>query len=559
MNMQVGWLILLTGCRLACPAGEATAWVERLGAAAFAEREAASEALWQMGAAALEAVEEATRHPDPEVRLRSQKLFPMLKMGIRPEWPEALRERGLKSEEMTENELQAFMKELLDQRGVEAYPYLIVQTRGPAEKEALDLLMSQLNEPAGVERILALLTEPATEGQSTLLMEAYLVSDLPDAIQRALKLPHLTETTKKKLINKSVEQLLGFLREKAYNSLRDQASLYASLAPGTARLLYLQAAGEAFLGKPEVASGLIKLAQSLDPEDEVPHYHAGLLLQKMGQHALAGVEWTRVLEIPPKDDVYDINAYLHLGEIHEKLGDPEKAAVALEHALRLYLQAKENGQSMGLVGSDETGLKARIHELRSQGVENRMGEDPIRTSLMVNIANNRVEAYKEAVKKTAMQMNIDVQPYGLRLFEKAPAKLVYDMDTKQLDVFLNDRSMNKGVRLDVEAGTHTFLIRSLDMHYIYEVNTQTGETEKKDSFDVDFLLVIQPNETVRALKDSKLMLDGKAMTWETLEKGILYDFLPENVSFTLEVLNEEGQKVKANFDLDPRKIKPSFP
>jgi hypothetical protein len=252
MNMQVGWLILLTGCRLACPAGEATAWVERLGAAAFAEREAASEALWQMGAAALEAVEEATRHPDPEVRLRSQKLFPMLKMGIRPEWPEALRERGLKSEEMTENELQAFMKELLDQRGVEAYPYLIVQTRGPAEKEALDLLMSQLNEPAGVERILALLTEPATEGQSTLLMEAYLVSDLPDAIQRALKLPHLTETTKKKLINKSVEQLLGFLREKAYNSLRDQASLYASLAPGTARLLYLQAAGEAFLGKPEV-------------------------------------------------------------------------------------------------------------------------------------------------------------------------------------------------------------------------------------------------------------------------------------------------------------------
>ncbi|MDX1944488.1 MAG: hypothetical protein SFU86_03705, partial [Pirellulaceae bacterium] len=83
-------LALLLG-QAANPAAEQIAgWVKQLGDDDFAVRQAASDALWQAGAAAIPALAEAVRSPDAETAYRAKALLDKVRVGIRPNTPPEL-------------------------------------------------------------------------------------------------------------------------------------------------------------------------------------------------------------------------------------------------------------------------------------------------------------------------------------------------------------------------------------------------------------------------------------------------------------------------------------
>src|SRR5688572_571793 len=61
--------------------------IENLGAGDFEKREAATELLWKAGKGAEEALRQAVKSADPEVRTRAEALLARLRLGIRPETP----------------------------------------------------------------------------------------------------------------------------------------------------------------------------------------------------------------------------------------------------------------------------------------------------------------------------------------------------------------------------------------------------------------------------------------------------------------------------------------
>ena len=79
------------GSGSAAPTGdEIDRWVKQLGADDFAARQAATDALWQAGPAALVALTEAARSDDPEVRFRAKAVLDKVRSGVRPDTPPEL-------------------------------------------------------------------------------------------------------------------------------------------------------------------------------------------------------------------------------------------------------------------------------------------------------------------------------------------------------------------------------------------------------------------------------------------------------------------------------------
>ncbi len=88
-SCSIAMVFALAQVAVAAPptSGEIARAIEDLGAADFDKRQAATETLWQAGNAAEEALRQAVKSTDPEVRTRAEALLAKLRLGIRPETP----------------------------------------------------------------------------------------------------------------------------------------------------------------------------------------------------------------------------------------------------------------------------------------------------------------------------------------------------------------------------------------------------------------------------------------------------------------------------------------
>ncbi len=461
--------------------------IEQLGADAFTEREAASAALWDKGEAALPPLREASTHADPEVATRARKLIPLLEMGIRPTWPESRRKAMLESRNLSRDPLRKLIREIHEELGDDAFPFLRFHLRGEASHQATDLL---------------------------------------------------------------IDHLLTLFQREEYELLKERAAACAERAPHEARFLYLQAAGAGFLQEKELAHTLCQQAFEINPDDEVAHYLAAELLRKLNQVQLAIREYHRVLEIPPDQSVYDINAYLRLGNLYERTEEYAKAAFALQRALALYEEGKDRG--LGLVGRTVEEVQAAIENLQSRAIAAEMGENPFQVLVRQVVMDGREEELHAARRESDLIMTMNVQPHGLRLFEKAPATVGYDAVQQKVVVLLNDRPVQKGFFHELKADRNRIQIQSLDRVYFFELDPETGRGRKVDVFELDYVLTIIPNEHAAGLADPELLLNDTAVTWEELREGIPYDFLPQMIRFSFRGKNENGVTYKAEVEFDPK-------
>ena len=143
----------------------------------------------------------------------------------------------------------------------------------------------------------------------------------------------------------------------------------------------------------------IEQALALAPDAEAPHYLAGELLGQLGRRRLAAAEWQRILDIPPADGVYDINAHLRLSALYAASGLFERAATSLEKALDAYAKARDAGQGMAIAGGTAESLQMEVNRLRQKAgqypappdavLEDEVGEGALKATIAVLIKDDK--------------------------------------------------------------------------------------------------------------------------------------------------------------------------
>lgn len=97
--------------------------VRQLGAADYKTREAATKFLWSAGTAAIPALEQASKSPDPEISLRARQILANLQYGIGPDTPDDLRDL-LRSYHAADPAGKQAVVSQLAELGARAYPTL---------------------------------------------------------------------------------------------------------------------------------------------------------------------------------------------------------------------------------------------------------------------------------------------------------------------------------------------------------------------------------------------------------------------------------------------------
>jgi predicted Zn-dependent protease len=156
-------------------------WIKDLGARQFARRDRAQHKLWEAGEVAEEALREATRSTDVEVKRRAEEVLARFKWGIYPSTPKKVVQLIEKYQSAEAVEKLALVRELFDQGG----PGVGALLKIVAAEEAEDF-RRQLNHAVSREagRAIPLLAAEKNSALLEKLFELTLISD------REASLPH---------------------------------------------------------------------------------------------------------------------------------------------------------------------------------------------------------------------------------------------------------------------------------------------------------------------------------------------------------------------------------
>jgi tetratricopeptide (TPR) repeat protein len=542
------------------PPEEMARWIRQLGAPTHAEREEASAALWRIGEAALDPVREAAHSPDPEVAVRARALLADMARGIRSSWPEALRQNVRAYDTLSAPQREAVLQELTAVCRDEAAPFLLSRVRRGEAADAgaaADRLIGLLEADPLRQWILDRIQNPANEHEARVLATACEKSGGAAELARGLGAPHLPTSLRDRMVQTALRRLHGRMDAREHEPLHQEAALLAQALPNEARFLYFQAAAAAHLKYEAQAAELCRRALALNPDQEAPHFLAGALLGALGQPRLALLEWNRILEIPPADEIYDINAQMRIGAIHAARKEFTPAAEAYEKGLKMFRAAKaEAGNSMGMIGGSEEELEKRIAHLREMAAQSAEQQDALTFRLETIVKDDRAKALNDMRAGADAIMSMRVQPHGIRLFEVAPATVQYDAEHKEFVVLLNGERAGPGVSGALKEGKTRVAVGTLDMQYLFEIDSETGASEKRDTFELDYVLRIEPAPSIQAWKTPGLDLNGAPHTWAELREGVPFDFLPEKIELEVRGMTPEGEERKLQFTLDPARLHP---
>ena len=545
--------------------GVAQSLIEELGAEDYEARERASEKLRQMGREALLALAEAAASDDPEVRMRARRILGDLRMGIEPGWPAQAVLLVRHYKDLNREGKRDAMRQLARTLGEKAVPFLVLQMGAGDASEARDAfntLQSLLDNAKAWNEVVGLIIEPKNDWQTKALAWARTRLGFPQKGLEALAGVKEKEGLRKAAIEAGVKKLLAQLKAERYGAVAADAEKFIASAPGEPRFLYLQGEVLAALGRKGDAVTCREKALALNPRDEAPHFVAGELLTALGRRRLAAREWQAILEMPPADGVYDINALLRLGASHGESGLFGKAVGFLTRAQRLYTRARENDKGFGMIGGTEKELQRRIETLRGKaakyparpglGLVDRPSEKQLRINVVVRVKDGKQQALEKALASAHGTASLTVKPYGLRLFDKAPATVCYDRKTREMQILLNGRPAWKVGPLNMRGEKARLAVLTLDSVYIFEIDRATGKGEKRARFEKDYAVTIAASGEIADLRDVLVTVNKKRYTWPQLLKGLPFDYLPQRLEVVIEGTTPDGRRVTSEFAIDPK-------
>jgi tetratricopeptide (TPR) repeat protein len=562
MNKRMGSIarvcLLSLGAVLCADTDEVSRRVTQLGAESFAEREAASLALWTLGEASLAELRVAAKSPDPEVRLRAAELVEQIELGMRPSWPEDLRKRVKSYRTLPGDKRKAFLQELAVAEKGEALPFLWLRLRGgEADADAAhDMILGMMDNAEMREWITSRIREPGNPMEGKLLTKILLREDaaLQD-IAPMLSSPHLAPRNKEELIQHAVQRLVALLKQEKYAELETQASRFTEAEPNELRFGYLRAIALAHLGREEESTALCVKTHSHDPKSETAHYHAADLLEDLHQLDLALGEWRRVLKTPSDEEIYDITAHMRLGRIYALKESYSLAADSYETGLRMYRKARANGKGAFVMNSTEAELEERIAKLREKSLEKRKTQEGVTIRVSPSIKKDGAAELARLRKLAECRITMTIQPYGERFFDNANATLAYDAGEKKLQVLLNGNPGPQTVRATFKSEKPLVAVETLDMWYFYELNLAENSSRLVASFEVDYVLHFEPSPRLAAWDSPGMSLNGTPHTWKALEDGIPFDFLPETLIMDVKGRTPEGKESDLRLETDADRLR----
>jgi tetratricopeptide (TPR) repeat protein len=341
----------------------------------------------------------------------------------------------------------------------------------------------------------------------------------------------------KQILEHAIKALSLQLKEKDFTAVAAAAAELAKVAPLEARLLYLQAQALRQLGKKTEAEELEARALALNPGDKSSHFTAGDFLFDLGLDALSIRECESILKIDAAGDVYDINAWLRLGEIAARHNRYEEAANHYEKALTTFRNARAAGVNCGvLVGGTEDEVDALIKDLRrkAKAAANAPDKNQLNIRIKVMMKDGKEKEFKETMAGVRITVKIDVQPFGFRLLDLKECRLSYDKEKEELSIRLHDSPAGKSQRCPLGAEPVKICVQSLDCYYIYEVDPRSGEVKPLDRFELDYFVTVIPAENLRNYQGKPLKIGEKEYPWKDLLGGTAVDFLPKEMEFILE-------------------------
>jgi tetratricopeptide (TPR) repeat protein len=345
--------------------------VRDLGAERYDRRQRASGGLRRVGAPAIPALEKAAQSDDPEVRIRARQILADVRLGIHPDWPADLVLLIRHYENLSDQEKQAARQRLVSEVKAQAVPFIVHHLQGADENEARHLLqmLHGLHAEDAAPKVAKLIPAPKSDAQAAALAWALSKTGKPRKALEVLVGREIEHPARNEAIEAGVQQIIEQLRKRQHTAAAKAAARFAKLAPDDARFLYLQAEAAEAMDQAKEAAELRKRALARQPKAEAPHYAAGELLGKLDRPELAAREWQRILDIPPTEGVYDINAWLRLGAIHKNRKRFGPAADCLEKALAAYQAARQGGHGMGMLGGTVQELQQEINRLRQRAAD----------------------------------------------------------------------------------------------------------------------------------------------------------------------------------------------
>lgn len=550
-------------CGLTLLAGEADEWVKRLGAADYADREAAVRRLWEMGPPALGAVEQAVSDPDPEIRKRAKEVWRFLSKGVSPHWPVEIQQEVLQNDGLSQDAFRDLVNRIVELDEISALPFLIMQLRGPHSNPAEERLKKSLDNADTARRFKEFFPIPSLNLKETnLLFRACRSTGEVDDLKRAMDLPFLEKHHRKTLIKDGGGILLDLHKIRNHKALLPLARSFSRHMPDTALFMYFEAYALTHTGKVEEAKILNEEAQNLHPGDEEIHVLTAETMYKMGLRKDCVQEWRQVLNIAPDNGIHDVTASFQMASFYEIIKDYAKAADHLEHARKLIRDLN----SRGLSGSFETGtagqLSQHIRNLRMMENQLIRDQDAVKMDFAAEVKGGRVDELRVLSEDAGFQMNLVVKPYGLRLLEVFPSHLIYDPEKKHLLLMIDGEAFGEPVPYGWEEGLknerHLVQVKTLDMRYFFELDPRTLKGELIDRFELDYTCMITFNAQMKSLKTPLFTLDEWIYNFKEFEKGIPMDVLPESSRVIVTGAYANNFEVQALIQLPANKEPPDY-
>ena len=215
-----------------------------------------------------------------------------------------------------------------------------------------------------------------------------------------------------------------------------------------------------------------------------------------------------------------------------------------------------------MVGANEEEIEKKIRMLRGlSDPKSHMGLKPVTYGIGITLKGDRMQAYREMYKTRNHSVKLEFQPRGLRLLSKDVTSVHYLPETKRIVVRLNGSDMAKGIPYEwSKNGPNRLLIRSLDTRYFYDLDPAGGPAERVETFELEYRVVLEMSEQVRALQNPVITLNGEKQDWSKIQKeGLNMDYLPEKLQIRIEGTTEDDIDINMNVEFDLDENLPAFP
>ena len=549
--------------------GEIDALIRELGASSYAVRQRASDRLWRIGQPAVAALEKALQSGDPEVHARAGTILGDIQAGISPDWPPEVITLARSFDGYSTTQRRAAIEKVCKTFKGHALGFLLGRLAVGNSRDAayaLEKIKAIAAEDKSVYgQIIARIKQPrnAYEGQALVLAKVYRGETI--AALKLMVQHKIGSGERGRIVTAAVADLLKLLGQFKFADAAGKASQFAEAVPADARFAYLHAEALAALGD-ERAEKLRAKALALNPTSEASHYTVGeMLQQKLGRRRLAELEWKKILSIDPANGVYDMNALLRLHTIYAACGRYGEAADRLSEALEMIEAARaRRGSGVGIVGGTPEGLRKRIADLRARAksggakadIKDANPDRQIDIHIGVTVKDGKLAELRQALGTAAATVTMNVQPRGLRLFDKGLLSVRYDAEKRQLGVYLHNKSLcGKPTPLTLSGKTARIAIASLDCHYIFEIDATGGPAKKLARFEKDYTLRFRPGNKIAACSDIAVKINDKPYKWKDLLAGVPFDYLPEKLNVALEGTQPSGKKLSMKFTATPTEPK----